>query len=101
MMNEWDEQEIERLSELFKLFGSTSRMKIILALDDGEQTVSALCGRCGMNQSALSHQLHDLRANRIVKARKEGLNVYYSLDDMHIVQILHMAMQHMRHEDCD
>ena len=79
----------------FKLLGDPTRLRIMLALESTELCVCDLCAVLGMNKSAISHQLNTLRANRLVKYRRSGKNVYYSLDDDHVVQVVSMAREHL------
>lgn len=92
-----DEQAYD-LAELFKALGDPTRIKIISALIDRELCVHDLTVLLGMGQSAVSHQLRYLRNMRIVKRRKEGKTVYYSLDDHHIEQIFLQTLDHLQHK---
>ncbi len=94
-------EEYDKLAEIYKMFSSTSRLKILLQLSECECSVSELCDKCNLSQSAMSHQLKDLRQCKIVKARKDGMNVYYSLDDHHIVEIIKSGLEHIRGEKCN
>ncbi len=95
MKKELNYEELERLTEIYKLFGSIPRIKILLHLNNGECSASDLSQACGLSQSATSHQLKDLKQGRIIKSRKEGMNVFYSLDDNHIVQMLENGIEHI------
>lgn len=86
---------VNDLAEFFKVFGDATRLKILRALFISEMCVCDLSELLDMSQSAVSHQLKVLRQCRIVKHRKEGRNVYYSLDDEHIQQIIHVGLAHM------
>ncbi|MHC5374833.1 ArsR/SmtB family transcription factor [Enterococcus sp. LJL120] len=90
-------QEIKAVSQIFKVLSDPNRLKILLLLKDGEKNVSTLIENLGMEQSAVSHQLKLLRENKIVKSRKEGKIVFYSLDDNHILDILEQTFQHVEH----
>jgi DNA-binding transcriptional ArsR family regulator len=92
-----DEQAAE-LAELFKALGDPTRVKIISALIGRERCVHDLTVLLHMGQSAVSHQLRYLRNLRIVKRRKEGKTVYYSLDDDHIEQIFSQTLKHLEHK---
>ena len=92
-----DEDTVEGLSELFKAMGDPTRIKLIYALTQGECCVHDLTVALGMGQSAVSHQLRYLRNLRIVKRRKAGKTVYYSLDDDHVEQLLQLSLQHLKH----
>jgi ArsR family transcriptional regulator len=84
------------LADLFKLFGDSTRLGIIWALSESEMCVCDLCALLKMNQPAVSHQLKNLKLARIVKARREGKIVYYSLEDEHIRDLLNLGMEHVR-----
>ena len=86
------------VSELFKVFGDSTRARILCALSIEEMCVCDLSALLGLSQSAVSHQLRLLKVSRIVKYRKEGRVVYYSLDDDHIHQIFALAFQHIQEE---
>ena len=83
------------LAELFKVFGDTTRIKIIYALFEEEMCVCDIADLLNMTQSAISHQLRVLKQARLVKFRKEGKVVYYSLDDNHINQIFNCGLCHI------
>lgn len=94
-----DEDTIYDLAELFKVFGDSTRTKIISALFEAELCVCDICAVLSMTKSAVSHQLRILRQTNIVKARRVGKEVFYSLDDDHIYQIYQMALKHLTEED--
>jgi DNA-binding transcriptional ArsR family regulator len=83
------------LAELFKVFGDSTRIKILCALFQAEMCVCDIAALLGMNQSAVSHQLKVLKNTRLVKFRKEGKVVYYSLDDEHVKQIFDQGLTHI------
>lgn len=91
------ENEITSLSDFFKILGDPTRMKILWALDGTELCVCDLAVELNMTKSAISHQLNSLRAAKLVKFRKEGKNVFYSLDDEHVNQIIEVALDHIGH----
>ena len=93
-----DEMPIYEVSELFKVFGDSTRSRIICALRIEEMCVCDLAALLNMTQSAISHQLRILRSSRLVKCRKQGRVVYYSLDDAHIGEIFAMAFEHIMEE---
>ena len=93
-----DEEPVYEVSELFKVFGDSTRARIICALNIEEMCVCDLSALLNMTQSAISHQLRLLKVSRIVKSRKQGRVVYYSLDDSHIGQIFAMAFDHVMEE---
>lgn len=84
------------LAELFKVFGDTTRIKILYALFSKEMCVCDIANLLNMTQSAISHQLRVLKQARLVKFRKEGKTVYYSLDDNHINQIFNCGLDHIK-----
>ena len=92
------EEPVYEVSELFKVFGDSTRARIICALNIEEMCVCDLSALLNMTQSAISHQLRLLKVSRIVKSRKQGRVVYYSLDDAHIGQIFAMAFDHVMEE---
>ncbi len=93
------EEPIYDVSELFKMFGDSTRSRIICALHIEEMCVCDLAAVLQMTHSAISHQLRLLKLSRIVKSRKEGRVVYYSLDDNHITKIFTMALEHIMEKD--
>jgi ArsR family transcriptional regulator len=86
------------LAEFFKVFGDGNRLKILYYLSRHELCVADLSALVDMQQSAVSHQLKLLRLNRLVKLRKEGTTVYYSLDDSHVESIFDLALVHLREQ---
>ncbi|MBP1682286.1 MAG: Transcriptional repressor SmtB [Proteobacteria bacterium] len=89
------EEKLYDLAELFKVFGDTTRVKIISALFEAEMCVCDIAELLSMTQSAISHQLRVLRQARLVKHRKEGKVVFYSLDDEHIKTIFNQGLEHI------
>ena len=83
------------VADLFKLFGDSTRLGILWALSESEMCVCDLCALLKMKQPAVSHQLKNLKQSRIVKARRDGKIVYYSLDDDHIRKLLNLGMEHI------
>ena len=92
------QQEMEAAAELFKVFGDPTRLKLLAALLGQEMCVCDLSDLLGISQSAASHQLRLLRTSRLVKNRREGKSVFYSLDDDHVATILAQGMEHIRHQ---
>ncbi len=90
-----NEDELYDLAELFKVFGDSTRVRILSALFCRELCVCDICSVLNMNKSAISHQLRVLRQTKIVKSRREGKEVFYSLDDEHIEKIFKMAKEHL------
>ena len=83
-------------ADLFKLFSDSTRLGIIWALSESEMCVCDLCALLKMKQSAVSHQLKNLKQSRVVKARRDGKVIYYSLEDDHILRLLNLGMEHVR-----
>lgn len=92
-----EEREIIALSELFKTICDSTRIKILYALSLGELCVCDIANLIEMSQSAVSHQLRVLRNSRLVKYRKEGKSVYYSLNDQHVVNLFNQGLEHVKH----
>lgn len=93
--NMLDEDKIIDLSELFKVFGDSTRMKIICALLQGELCVCDIANVTDMSVSAISHQLRILKQAKLVKFKKIGKIVYYSLDDEHVYEIFKKGCEHI------
>ena len=91
-------EENSNLSEMFKLFADNTRLRIICEILNDELCVYDLCKKLDLTQSNVSHQLQLLRTSKLVKYRKEGKQVYYSLQDEHIEKIIQMALEHIREE---
>lgn len=91
-----EDEMLYDLAELFKVFGDTTRIKILYALFSNEMCVCDIANLLNMTQSAISHQLRVLKQARLVKFRKEGKTVYYSLDDSHISQIFNCGLNHIQ-----
>ena len=92
-----DERAAAQVAELFRAFSDTSRVRLIAALAEGELNVGALAELAGISESAVSHHMRGLRQMRLVRARKEGRQVYYSLDDDHVVALFRQGLEHVRH----
>lgn len=93
-----DIEALYDLSELFKVFGDSTRIRIIAALLQGEMCVYHLAEFLDMGQSAISHQLRILRSSGLVRPRREGKTIFYSLDDEHIEMIYNMGLAHILHK---
>ena len=89
------EESLYDLAELFKVFGDSTRIKILYALLESEMCVCDMAQLLGLTQSAVSHQLRVLKANKLVRNRREGKTVFYALDDDHVRRILEMGMEHL------
>lgn len=98
-MNMPVETELHDLSDFFKVFADSTRVRIISALDESELCVCDLASLLGMTKSAISHQLSLLRQDNLVKNRKEGRVVFYSLADDHIKQIFEKGLEHIREKN--
>ncbi|MEJ2353069.1 MAG: metalloregulator ArsR/SmtB family transcription factor [Anaerolineales bacterium] len=92
-----DEQTAIRLADLFGALSDPSRVRIIAELTQGEKNVSAIAEAVGLSDSAVSHQLRGLRQMRLVRARKEGRQVFYSMDDEHIADLYTRGLDHVQH----
>lgn len=90
-----DEERLYDLAEFFKVFGDSTRIRILYALHENELCVCDIASLLGLTQTAVSHQLRVLKAYKLVKARRNGKTVFYSLDDDHIHIILNMGMHHI------
>jgi DNA-binding transcriptional ArsR family regulator len=91
-----DESALFDLADFFKVFGDSTRIRILYALYESELCVCDLSELLSVSQSAVSHQLALLRANKLVKYRRDGKTVYYSLDDDHIFSIIAQGMEHIK-----
>ena len=89
------ETDLYDLAELFKVFGDSTRIRILFVLIEKEESVGEIADALGMNQSAISHQLKILKQNKLVKARREGKQMYYSLADQHVKAIIEMGLEHV------
>ena len=89
------EEELYDLAELFKVFGDTTRIKILYVLFESEMCVSDMAECLNMTQSAISHQLRVLKQNSLVKYRREGKTIIYSLADDHVRTIIDQGMEHV------
>lgn len=89
------EEELFDLAELFKVFGDSTRIRILYVLFEAEMCVCDLAQLLGMTQSAISHQLQVLKKSKLVKYRREGKTVFYSLSDGHVRAILGQGMEHV------
>lgn len=92
------EENLYDLAELFKVFGDSTRIKILWALDEAEMCVCDIAVLLKMTQSAISHQLRLLKQADLVKSRREGKIVYYSLEDEHVRQIFDQGLIHISEE---
>ena len=91
-----DDETLYDLAELFKVCGDSTRIKILYALFEAELCVCDISKLLGLTQSAVSHQLRVLKNSRLVKFRREGKTVFYSLADDHVRKIIGQGMEHIR-----
>ena len=90
-----DQETAARIAELFKAFGDPTRVEILSVLAEGERCVTEITQALTVSQSAISHQLRLLKQIRLIKARRDGKNILYSLDDDHVLTILKMGLEHI------
>lgn len=93
-----DEEELYDLAELFKVFGDSTRIRILFVLFEAEVCVCDLAETLNMTQSAVSHQLRILKQNKLVKSRREGKSVFYSLADGHVRAIIDQGREHIEED---
>ena len=93
-----DEHIALHLTSLFRALSDPTRVRIISLLLDDELSVGVIAEQLGMTESAVSHQLRGLRLQRIVRARKQGRQVFYCLDDEHVAELFRLGLQHMEHD---
>src|SRR3954466_6771249 len=93
-----DEPSVTALAETFKVLGDPTRVRILDALAREEVPVCDLAETLGLTQSAVSHQLRLLRNARLVKARRDGQHIYYTLDDQHIVKLFEQGLEHVQEQ---
>lgn len=93
-----NEEEIMELADLFKLFGDSTRLRILSALFDREVTVTELADELGMTQSAVSHQLKILKGGKLIRGRRSGKQIHYALADDHVRTIIAMGKDHIEEE---
>lgn len=94
-----DEDLLFDLAELYKIFGDSTRIKILFVLKNCQMAVNDIAENLKMTQSAISHQLRILKANKLVKFRRAGKSLIYSLDDEHVEKILNMGLAHLSEQD--
>jgi DNA-binding transcriptional ArsR family regulator len=93
-----DEHSAAHVAELFRAFSDTSRVRIMSALMSGEKNVSVLADLVGISQSAVSHHMRGLRQMRLVVAHKDGKEVYYRVDDPHIIALFQQGVRHIQED---
>lgn len=84
------------VADVFRVLGDPTRVRLVAALAGGERTVGALARDVGMTESAVSHQLRVLKGARMVKGRPDGRQVFYALDDLHVLTLFRQALTHVR-----
>ena len=89
------EDTLYDLTELFRIFGDSTRVRILYVLFESEMCVCDIAALLGMTQSAISHQLRALKSARLVKSRREGKTVFYSLADDHVKAIINQGLEHV------
>ncbi len=92
------EEELYDLAELFKVFGDSTRIRILFVLFEAEVCVCDLAQALNMTQSAISHQLKILKQNKLVKSRREGKSIFYSLADAHVRTIIDQGLEHIEED---
>lgn len=90
-----DDEILYDLAELFKVFGDSTRIKILYSMFEHELCVNDIAGLLNLSQSSVSHQLRILKTSKLVKFRREGKSIFYSLDDEHVRSIISMGMEHV------
>lgn len=98
-MEKFDQDELVlRTAEFYKALSDFSRFKIVYSLMDGEKCVSEIIEKVNMSQTAVSYQLKLLRQMRLVKYRRQGQNIFYSIDDEHVFEIIKLTFEHISHK---
>lgn len=93
-----DEHSAARVAELFRAFSDTSRVRILSAIIEHEMNVTQLAELVGVTESAISHHMRGLRQMRLVKARRDGKEVFYFVDDPHIITLFQQGVRHVKEE---
>jgi len=93
-----DEHLAAHVAELFRSFSDTSRVRILSALVSAEMNIGALAAAVGISESAVSHHMRGLRQMRIVQSRRDGKEVYYRVEDEHIIALFQQGVRHVRNE---
>ncbi|MBN1659644.1 MAG: helix-turn-helix transcriptional regulator [Anaerolineae bacterium] len=94
-----DDDRVERLAGIFRALGDPTRVRIVSLLAGGELCVCDLAAALGMTQSAVSHQLRTLRDRGLVRGRRDGKQVFYTLDDEHVADLFYRAVEHVGHQE--
>ena len=90
-----DEDRLYDLAEVFKVFGDSTRIRILYALFEAELCVGDMAQLLGLSQTAVSHQLRVLKTNKLVRCRREGKSIFYSLADDHVRRIINQGLEHV------
>ena len=90
-------EKVDEMAAFYKVIGDKTRVKILYVLVDGELCVSDIAQKLEMTHSAISHQLSKLKEYRLLKSRREGKEMYYSLDDDHVLDNFKITLQHLKH----
>jgi DNA-binding transcriptional ArsR family regulator len=93
-----DEHTAAHVAELFRAFSDTSRVRILSAIVEQELNISTLAEMIGLTESAVSHHMRGLRQMRLVRARRDGKEVYYSVEDLHIIALFQQGVRHVQEE---
>lgn len=91
-----DEHHAAHVAELFSVFSDTSRVRILSVIVEQEMNISALAKLVGITESAVSHHMRSMRQMRIVQARRDGKEVFYSVVDPHIIALFHQGVDHVK-----
>ncbi len=95
-MSELDRSTLQGLTEIFRVLGDPTRVRILDALSRAELCVGTLAGQLGLSESAVSHQLRLLRNTRIVRSRRAGRMIFYALDDKHVLALFRQGLKHVQ-----
>ena len=95
-MKKVSENTLFDVAELFKVFADSTRIRILYSLYDKEKKVNDIAQDLNMNQSAISHQLKILKNNKLIRPRRQGKEIYYSLDDDHVFNIINQGLEHIK-----
>ena len=98
LQNQPEDEYLYDLAELFKVFGDSTRIRILFVLFEAEVCVCDLAKALNMTQSAISHQLRILKQNKLVKSRREGKSIFYSLADDHVRTIINQGREHIEED---
>lgn len=97
-MEKYSKEMINKAANFFKVVGDETRMKILLTIREKEACVNDIAKSVEMTKSAVSHQLRLLKDENLIKSHRDGKNIYYSLDDEHVEEMINVAFTHMQHK---